>query len=107
MVYQITQNQSMRFNIFLLIIITILLLTYASMRSRERNHYILHTNSGDIHCTYHNSRDLNNGWMVYYDLAGEQKHLAYHKLDSVTVITEDWLTCGPKDPNMKYITKPK
>jgi len=65
--------------------------------------YTIHTASGNIQCNYHNSRDLNNGWMVYYDhRTKEQKHIEYWRVDSITVHKEYWLTCGPRDEEMKY-----
>lgn len=70
----------------------------------ESNLYVIHTSSGNIQCNYHNSRDLNNGWMVYYDrITKEQKHIEYWMVDSITIYNEYWLTCGPSDKKMKYI----
>ena len=70
----------------------------------DDNHYTIHTNSGNIQCKYHNSRDLNNGWMVYYDYTtNKQEYIAYQKVDSITIHHENFWTCGPKDKNMLYI----
>jgi hypothetical protein len=79
----------------------------SGQQSQLSNEYILHTRTGDIRCTYHDSRQLNNGWMGYYDLNGEKKYVAFHKVDSVTIIKENWLFCGPKSEHLKYISKTK
>jgi hypothetical protein len=66
--------------------------------------YTIHTTNGDIQCNYHNSANLNNGWMKYYDhKTKEQKYIEYWKVDSITVHKEYWLMRGPRDKQMKYI----
>lgn len=66
--------------------------------------YTLHTASGDIQCNYHNSRDLDNGWMMYIDhITKEQKFIEYWSVDSITVHKDYWLVSGPKDKKMRYI----
>jgi len=93
----------MRTSTFLLVVATLFVfLLLANQESELANEYILHTRSGDIRCTYHNSRDLNNSWMEYYDMSGEKKYVAFHKVDSVTVLKENWLFCGPKAETLKY-----
>lgn len=65
------------------------------------NLYILHTKKGNIRANYHNSRDLNQGRMYYYQGAKE-KSLNIKDLDSVTVLSENIWTCGPRGNFIKY-----
>lgn len=68
------------------------------------NLYILHTKNGNIRCNYHDSRDLTNGWMFYYQGSTYYKIKA-SDIDSVTVLSENILTCGPRSNTLKYIDK--
>ena len=70
------------------------------------NLYILHTRKGDIKCNYHNSRDLNNGWLGYYDVKTKKEEwIEGWKVDSVTVLAENFWTCGPRNKELKYVDK--
>lgn len=70
------------------------------------NLYILHTRNEDIKCNYHNSRDLNNGWLGYYDVKTKKEEwVEGWKVDSVTVLAENFWTCGPRNEKLKYIDK--
>lgn len=92
-------------NILLIVVGFFLFIQLCKMNSTDsENLYTLHTKDGKLLCNYHNSRDLNNDWMVYYDhKTKEQEYIEYWKVDSITVHTENFWICGPRDKKMKYI----
>ena len=71
------------------------------------NIYLIHLNDGtNIKCNYHNSRDIGkkHKCIVYYDFySKERKGVKFNRIDSITVIQENFWTCGPRHPNIKYI----
>jgi hypothetical protein len=70
----------------------------------NENLYILHTKNGNIKCNYHNSRDLNNDYMLYYDAkTKEQTFIKGWEIDSITILSENVWSCGPKNDKLKYI----
>lgn len=92
-----------------IILLFFLFISFCKMNNTSNsNLYVLHTQDGDIECNYHNSRDLNNGWLEYYDSkTKEREYIKYWKVDSVTIYNENFWTSGPKDKNLKYIDKRK
>lgn len=95
----------MKHFIYLLMGLILLSLICEIQNIDDDNLYTIHTSDGDIQCNYHNSRDLNNGWMLYYDNVTKQKeYIEYWKVDSITIHRENWLTCGAKNHKMKYVT---
>lgn len=43
--------------------------------------------------------------MEYYSLNGGKRYIQYSQVDSVLILKENWLFCGPKDEKLKYVEK--
>lgn len=92
---------------FLAVLFLIALATVSKTISKSNgNLYILHTKRGDIQCNYHNSRDVGDGWLDYIDAATKADGcIMYSQVDSITILSENWMTCGPHNEKMRYIDR--
>lgn len=102
----------MRFLLFLASLICMIqwlrLLSMDSNRT-NRNLYIFKTCRGDVWCNYHNSRDTTeDGFIQFVEYSTKRINwIPYSDIDSIIVLREDFWSCGPRDPLLKYIDSTK
>lgn len=90
-----------------IILFFLLLIGLSNKAERDRksddNLYVFHLKGKTIKCNYHDSRDQKSEIMYIDALTKMQRYVLIEKVDSVSILAENFWTCGPKGSSIKYV----